>query len=201
MEARDHLTNSPAMTTIPDNSTARSSDPGDNYVVCPFTIIVDTREQHAFDFRGFTADGPSTLPLRPLIVPIKSQGLKSGDYSIDGYEERIAVERKSLSDLYSTLGQDRDRFIRELARLAVMDFGAVVVEASWATILHRPPDRSRLSPKSVYRSVLAWQQRYPRVHWWCCDTRQFAEETTLRILERYWRNAKAKESEKQGSLV
>ena len=90
-----------------------------------------------------------------------------------------------LADLFATLGQDRERFERELTRLAEMTFAAVVVEADWDKILKHPPEFSRLNPKTIFRSVIAWQQRYPRVHWWMGPDRRFAEIVTLRILERF----------------
>ncbi len=67
-------------------------------------ITVDSREQHPYDFQGITAAG------RPVEVTTITAGLKSGDYSIAGYEDAVAVERKSLSDLYGTLTSGRDRF-------------------------------------------------------------------------------------------
>jgi ERCC4-type nuclease len=111
--------------------------------------------------------------------------LASGDYSLDGYASQVAVERKSLADLFGTLGQGRERFVRELERLDQMSFAAVVVEREWSDIFTDPPRHSRLAPRTVYRSVLAWQQRFPRVHWWMCAGREMAEVTTFRILERF----------------
>lgn len=157
-----------------------------------FTVVRDTREQSPFSFTGIPCDASQSVTRngvkhrRPLIIPTIDQCLQSGDYSIQGYENRIAIERKSLSDFFSTLGQDRERFERELVRLNQLEFAAVVVEAEWKTILNKPPKQSKLRPKTVYRSVLAWQQRYVRVHWWVCHSRQFAERTTFRILERFW---------------
>jgi ERCC4-type nuclease len=155
-----------------------------NPILCPFTVVIDTREGHPWTFDGLEADADRKY--RPLIVPTVTAGLKSGDYSIQGAEHLVAVERKSLADLYSTLGQQRERFERELVRLAAMEFAAVVVEAGWAAVLNDPPATSKLRPKTVYRSVLAWQQRFPRVHWWLADTRSFAERTAFRILQRFY---------------
>jgi DNA excision repair protein ERCC-4 len=124
----------------------------------------------------------------PLIVSTVRATLASGDYSLDGYADRVAVERKSLADLYGTLGGGRERFERELRRLNEMDYAAVVIEADWSTIINHPPRRSRLTPKSVFRSVVAWQQRWPYVHWWAMPGRDYAEQAAFRILERFWRN-------------
>lgn len=157
-------------------------------VYCPFTVIIDNNEQHPYHFTDFSAD--SRQKFRPLIIPTITRSLNTGDYSIDTLEHAVTVERKSLADLYSTLGQGRDRFERELVRMSEMDFAAVVVEADWPSIIERPPPHSELLPKTVYRSVLAWQQRFSNVHWWACATRSFAERTTFRILERYYRDFK-----------
>jgi ERCC4-type nuclease len=150
--------------------------------VFPGTVLIDTREQRPFQFDAIPlADGADGI----LQVPISRLALPSGDYSLDGYATAVAVERKSVADLYGTVGQGRDRFVRELERLNEFAFAAVVIEGEWSTILDNPPPRVRLSPRSVYRLVLAWQQRFPRVHWWACPDRDFAEYTTFRILERF----------------
>ena len=155
------------------------------YIVNPFTIIADTRENHPFSFRGFKADAP--YQDLPLLVPIESGTLQTGDYSVKGFERRISVERKSASDAYSTFGpQNRDRFERELERLNQMDFAAVVVEASCGSLIHDPPPHTRFTPKSFFRSVIAWNIRFPKVHFEMCADRGFAERMTLRWLQRFW---------------
>lgn len=161
--------------------------PMTDYAIAPFTVVIDSREQFPFGFTGYTADARQQR--RPLVIPVQTAGLDSGDYSLLGFERRIAVERKSLSDAYSTFCHDRDRFERELARLNELEFAGVVIEAAWPTILHQPPPHTRFSPKSFFRSVVAWNVRFPRVHWWSCETRSFAERVTLRWLERFWLDA------------
>lgn len=146
------------------------------------TVVCDTREQFPYTFAGLLcdrADGGG-----PLTVPTRRGTLASGDYSLDGYEHRVAVERKSLADCYSTIGQGRDRFERELARLAALDFAAVVIEADWPTVCSDPPPHTELPPKTVFRSILAWQIRYG-VHFLPCGNRRLAEVTTFRLLERF----------------
>lgn len=102
-----------------------------------------------------------------------------------GGEGLVAVERKSKEDLFSTLGQHRERFEAEHARLSALDFGAVVIEASWEEILERPPERSALNPKTIFRTCVAWSIRY-RVPWFCLPGRRAAEVATFRLLERWW---------------
>jgi ERCC4-type nuclease len=153
----------------------------------PAVVLIDTREQLPFRFTGLRADAKDGR--RPLDVTTRVETLPTGDYSLDGLRDQVAIERKSLADLYHTLGQNRDRFERELIRLAALCFAAVVIEADWLKILSEPPAHSRLNPKSIFRSVIAWQQRFPRVHWWACPHRRFAEIATLRILERFYKEA------------
>lgn len=153
----------------------------DPYFPCP--VLIDTREQLPYRFAGIPADAAFGGGIWQ--VPRRTVQLPTGDYSLDGYASRVAVERKSISDLFGTLGQGRDRFIRELERLNEMPFACVVVEAEWSEIFDSPPEHSRLEPRTVWRSVLAWMQRFPRVHWLPCPGREFAEVATLRILERF----------------
>jgi hypothetical protein len=116
---------------------------------------------------------------------------------VRGWETRVAVERKSLADLFSTIGQGRERFVRELERLAEYDFATVVVEAEISTILTAPPPHTQLSPKTVTRSVRTWQQRYPRVHWMFLPGRQAAMLWGYRVLEG-WCKEREKEGRAQG---
>ncbi len=154
------------------------------YIRFPVAVLIDTREQLSYTFAGFHADKKEGG--HPLLVETRRVTLKEGDYSLDGYAGRIAVERKSLADFFNTLGQGRERFEAELARLSRLQFAAVVVEAEWSTILYEPPQHSQLNPKTVSRSVIAWQQRHPTVHWWMVPDRRHGEAWTFRILKRFW---------------
>lgn len=147
--------------------------------VCPFTVVIDTREQHPYTFQGITAAG------RPVEVSTITAGLRSGDYSIQGHEDAVAVERKSLQDLYGTLTAGRSRFERELERLQDLAVSVVIVEASWHEIAD-PGFSTRTNPASVVGSVLAMQQRFPGTHWLPAGSRPMAEQATYGILRRYW---------------
>jgi DNA excision repair protein ERCC-4 len=143
----------------------------------PLCIIQDTREQAPYTFVCITP---------PPLVEVAT--LASGDYSVKGLEDRVAVERKSLVDAFGTFGQGRDRFERELERLSRLRFGAVVLEADWDTIVFRPPARSRLKPKTVIRSMAAWAIRH-NVHFYWCPNRAAAEKWTYILLERFWNDS------------
>lgn len=139
-------------------------------------IIQDTREQAPYTFACITP---------PPLVEVAT--LTSGDYSIKGLEDHIAIERKSLIDLFGTVGRGRDRFERELERLAKMRFAAVVIEADLHIIATRPPARSKLHPKVVVRSIAAWSRRYG-VHFHDRRNRALAEKWTYILLEGFWKD-------------
>lgn len=187
---------------VPRTKHPRAGDggPGDPFgrlAVCPFTVVVDSREQLPYDFSGMTSQTTGET----LVVPVLVRGLPSGDYSIDGdgMENRIAVERKSLDDLYGSVTWGRVRFEAEIARLndlAAGGFAAVVIEATWPEIVapveHRPGWINQTDPRSVEGTIVAWSIRYSRVHWWACGDRRGAECRTFSILSKFWDEQKGK---------
>ena len=54
-------------------------------------------------------------------------------------------------------------------------------------ILTHPPDRTELLPKIIMRSVIAWNLRFPSVHWHMMGCRAAAEVMCFRLLERWWK--------------
>ena len=74
----------------------------------PFTIIKDTREQDGYSFaasssRYHTCNG------------MVSRKLDTGDYSIEGLEDLICIERKGCAEeLAQNLGQKKHAFLNEI---------------------------------------------------------------------------------------
>ena len=83
-------------------------------------VIVDTREQKPYTFSEFGN----------WIGSVQSSALKTGDYSIAGYEDCISIERKSLPDLVGSLMAGRERFLREIRRLSLFKYKMLLIEAS-----------------------------------------------------------------------
>lgn len=154
-------------------------------LICPFMIRVDTREQAPFRFGGIEADGGKG---QLLIVPLATQeALKTGDYSIVGYEEQITIERKGISDWFGSIGQDRERFEREMVRMSQMEFAAVVIEGDWNELLLNTAHYSRMSPKACARTIASWASKYG-VHFFPTMNRRHAELMTFQLLNQYWRH-------------
>lgn len=133
-------------------------------------IFIDTREQRPFTFKRFEVETERvTLP--------------AGDYSLPGFEDRVAIERKELNDLTGCLCKDRDRFERELAKLRFYDLAAVVVEASLDD-MSKGRYRSEMKAHAALQSVFAFQVRY-RVPFIWAGNRAAAEYVTFSLLEKY----------------
>lgn len=139
----------------------------------PLRIIQDSREQAPFRFEGF-----------PAVV--ETGALEAGDYSLAGFERRVAVERKSIQDLVGCLTGERPRFERELARLRGFDAAAVVVEQP-QSVLRLGHYRSAMPAESAWQSVIAFSMRF-RVPFWFCDSRADAEAVTFNFLRHYARD-------------
>lgn len=113
------------------------------------TIVIDTREQNPFKFER---------------LPTCVSTLNTGDYSVAGLEEYIAVERKSLSDLLGCVGQQRDRFKRELKRLCGYPYRLLVIEAT-AEEISAGKWRSALHPNHVVGALSSWCGKYGLMVW------------------------------------
>lgn len=157
----------------------------DEPLPCPFTVVIDSREQHPWTFRGLSANADKDY--RTLVVDCRTATLSTGDYSIEGFENYITIERKSLADAFGTFTHDRERWERELDRMRSIASCHVVIEGDWEAISAGPVKLGGANiGKAVMRSIFAWTIRYPHVHWWAMPTREIAEATAFRLLEKFW---------------
>lgn len=152
-----------------------------------FAVVVDTREpvETAYGFEGIRAD--SRRGYRPLVVPTVRRKLDAGDYSIDGFEDAVSIDRKETSDFLSCVTHVRGRWERCLERLGRLDYGAVVIESELGAIVEGLASgrfHSNVAPSSVVGSVIAWSQRFG-VAFWFLPGRSAAERMTFRLLERF----------------
>lgn len=196
---------------------------GPGLVRCPFTVLVDKAEKAPWSFAGLRARSFIDPDQRLYVVDTERRylGVGMGDYSIDGFAGRIAIERKSVADFQATLlGWPRDaetaagntteihrrgRFKSELRRLQTMQAKAVIVEATLGECLSQCPQWGKRSgpenAKYLYATYLAWQQQF-RVPFIFCDDREMAAVTAFRIMEQFWDRLGAKEKrQKQRELL
>ena len=127
-------------------------------------VVVDVRERYPFTF----ADRQVTTRRSPL---------SAGDYGLVVDEQLLAtVERKSLTDLVSSLTSGKLRF--QLTELAAVPRAAVVVEERYAQVFKL----ERVRPSVVADAIAECQVRFPTVPIIFCDTRKLAQEWTYRFL-------------------
>lgn len=153
----------------------------------PFEILVDTREQAPYSFQNMPATSVSRG--KPISCPTRLATLNEGDYALaDAPERYVAIERKSLEDLFGTLGGRREQFEAEFERLSAYEFAAVVIESTWPEICNPSKFRnvwhSRLHPRSVFGTAASWRLRYPTIHWIAAGSRRLAEIMTYEIIQK-----------------
>ena len=113
------------------------------------TAIQDTREQNPLD-------------LRPLLTRVGT--LTTADYSVEGLEHCIALERKSLQDLVMCVGRERERFDREVQRLLAYPVKGLIIEANICQI-ELKQYRGDVHPNAVLSSVMGWMARGLPIMW------------------------------------
>jgi ERCC4-type nuclease len=135
-------------------------------------IVIDTREVKNWTFE-------------PKQVVVHRKALPAGDYSILGLEDRLAIERKGLADLVSTVIHDWIRFRKELNRLSGYDVACVAVEANLDQVFRHEYESEAL-PNSVLGRVngIFLDHGIP-VFWW--SNPRTAADMAHRFLLLAWR--------------
>ena len=145
-----------------------------------FKLVVDTREQT-----------PLFLTYRPWIIYKK---LDQGDYSVLGFEDKIAIERKSISDLLSVIGKNRERFEREIARLKNYWWKGLLIEGTEKDVydVHR---FSSVHPNARYHSLASFEIRGFHIYY-AEDKRKARWWVLTRLIKFYRHMREGKDVEK-----
>lgn len=147
----------------------------------PFTIIIDTREQIPWEF-GYHDTA--------------KQKLDTGDYSIQGFENIIAVERKkSVSELATNLSESRFKDVLE--RLSQIKHPYMIFEFDLDEVYAFPVgsdipkkmwDKLRISGNYIVKRLIEIQLQYGIQIVFCGDpnnAERFTVSLMKRIYERY----------------
>ena len=129
-------------------------------------IVIDTREQNGYSFEA----------------PTVRRALPAGDYSLDGSEDRVTVERKSLVDFAQTVIRARRRFHAELRKLARYEYACIVVEGSLRDVIEGVYG-SGAHPHAVFGAVISICVDWGVPVYFCGD-RQTAKQFVEAYLER-----------------
>jgi ERCC4-type nuclease len=88
-------------------------------------VLVDTREREPFPLHR---NHPNWIGGERRVA------LKTGDYTVEGMESLLCLERKSLADLVACTVTYRRRFLAVCGRLARFPWKAILVEATYEDI-------------------------------------------------------------------
>lgn len=118
-------------------------------------IIVDTREQLPL-FKGKN---------------VINKKLSEGDYSIEGLEDKIVIERKSPGDLYGSIIQGHKRFLDEIirSRLQGKKFYIVVecLEDEFYSKMWQGGYYCKVKGNVLAKIVFTIQEKYGVIFIWC----------------------------------
>jgi len=114
-----------------------------------FILKIDTREQD-----------PLFVKKLPKGLVVVRDTVKHGDYTIQGFEDKICIERKQLSDFMSYIGKERDRTKKKLEAMAGLWFKALVIEESEKNLLSPYQIYTQLTPEHVRGFLKSVQVRY-----------------------------------------
>jgi hypothetical protein len=147
----------------------------------PFTIIIDTREQIPWEF-GFHNTAKKKLD--------------TGDYTIEGFENILAIERKkSVSEIATNLSESR--FSDVLDRLSKIKHSYMVFEFSLDEVYSFPVgsdipkklwDKLRISGNYIIKRLIEIQLKYNIQVVFCGDSdnaEKFSASLMKRIYEQY----------------
>jgi ERCC4-type nuclease len=115
-----------------------------------FTIIVDTREQQPWSFDNYS---------------IANRKLDTGDYSVEGLETLLAIERKkSINEIANNIIEPRFKDV--IDRLSKIKHSYILLEFDLENVLSYPIgstlpkkmwDKVKISPSFIMKHILEWQ--------------------------------------------
>tara|TARA_Y100000590_G_scaffold90261_1_gene101733 strand:- start:6835 stop:7242 length:408 start_codon:yes stop_codon:yes gene_type:complete len=119
--------------------------------------------------------------------------LDTGDYSIEGLEDRLCIERKaSVVELAGNVGHDRQRFLNEIERMKEFPHKYIILEFSLSDLMMFPEGSSILEKdwgkvkvtNTFMLKTLMEFQIFDDIHVIFCDSKKNAKWAVLSILKR-----------------
>ena len=151
-----------------------------------YTVVKDSREQDGYTFNRFTS---RFHECKGMVV----RKLDTGDYSIEGLEDKVCIERKGrISELAINLGKDKHRFMREIERMKEFPFKFLVLEFSLEDVMSFPegsdiPDENwnslKITNKYMLKMLIEFQM-YDDIHVIFCGSKKNAKLVVSSILKR-----------------
>jgi DNA excision repair protein ERCC-4 len=136
-------------------------------------VVIDSSEHMGYTFGRFTN----------LFSGSVRRKLPTGDYTLVGLENEIAVERKTLPDLVNSIIQERYNFISRCEKLSKYKKKCFVIEGTLSS-LKTPYEESHAHPNAVLGSIIAAQERW-NIPIYFLDNFLLAEEFVASMLSKY----------------
>lgn len=164
---------------------------GDYYELCR---SLGFKDRPVFDFKCSKTNiiYIDSREQKPLIFDCDTEikGLKFGDYTSDGCENIIHIERKSINDLIGTLSAGYDRFKNEIDRCVEAKSKMIVlVEEQFVKSLnfqylpHVYQKGTRVQPEFVFHNVRELIQKYDNIQFLFVNGRKESSRITKDILD------------------
>jgi ERCC4-type nuclease len=144
-----------------------------------FTIIVDTREQKPWSFENHT---------------IANTKLDTGDYSIEGLENILCIERKrNVAEIANNITEDRFKDV--IDRIKTYKFPFILLEFNINDVLRYPIgstipkklwSKIRISPQYIMKHLIDMQVEH-NIHVIFCGDSSNAEKIALSIMRRVYK--------------
>tara|TARA_B100002019_G_scaffold264289_1_gene252982 strand:+ start:4162 stop:4665 length:504 start_codon:yes stop_codon:yes gene_type:complete len=151
-----------------------------------YKVIKDTREQDGYTFESFTGRYTSC---KGMVV----KKLDTGDYSLEGLEDRLCIERKGrVSELAINLGKDKARFMREIERMQEFEFPFLILEFSLDDVIKFPEgadipegnmSKVKITGKYLLKMLVEIQMNY-NIPVYFCDNKRNAKFLINSIFKR-----------------
>lgn len=162
-----------------------------NYNLNKFLILFDNREKKMWNF-----------DLYDCCLGQKGVTLTTGDYTIDGLEDILTIERKrTTAEIAINLGSKHVQFRKELERMTHFRFSYIICEFTEEDILKFPigsgiPKRMwkklRVSGKFLLSRLYEWSEMY-EVELHMCNDRVEAEIKAIDIMKTIYKVVKEEE--------
>jgi ERCC4-type nuclease len=143
-----------------------------------FTIIIDTREQHPWEF-----------PLHATA----NRKLDTGDYSIEGLEDILCIERKNgVAEIANNMTESRFKDV--INRMKTYKHAYILIECEYDQLMNYPigsdvPKKAwgkiKISPAFILKFLTELSVQH-NIHVIFCGSPSWAEKTALSIMKRVY---------------
>lgn len=144
----------------------------------PFTIIIDTREQHPWEFPYHTT---------------ATRKLDTGDYSIEGMEDLLCIERKNgIAEIANNMTESRFKDVIE--RMSKYKHAYMLIECNYDQLINYPIgsdvpkkiwNKVKISPAFIMKFLTELSVKY-NIHVIFCGCPSWAEKTAISIMKRVY---------------